>query len=72
MAPRLRSGAESRGFYVSRTVFNYAIKTCQIKLAKKKEIWVACLGKFARLGSAGFVDLGSGYGCLTELTEIPG
>ena len=28
--------------------------------------------KFARLGSVGFVGLGLGYGCLTELTEVPG
>ena len=25
----------------------------------------------SRLGSVGFVDLGPGYGCLTELTEVP-
>ena len=36
----------------------------------------ACSDEFrrnlARLGSVGFVDLGLGYGCLTELTEVPG
>ena len=28
--------------------------------------------KLSRLGSVGLVDLGLGYGCLTELTELPG
>ena len=33
---------------------------------------IATIHNLPRLGSVGLVDLGLGYGCLTELTEVPG